>query len=339
MLEELLRAAVKDYASAVNLHNKIVPDMSQLLAVSAKLPLSHFDYWERLIRSDYALTLIEKSKPKWQFWSKAKQPVTWLDLTSRNGYTRENALRSLSGEVPNTFFFSLVLRRLNDWVPQVRLAAREKLLEMARSTNPQYVAEALCIAISNWHSWGRIAVADKAVILQVIAEKNIAALLRERLVSSAAGPMPTIFAQLGRTTILDASLKHIAVNAVQPSVRAKAYRSLFEGRIVWLEGRKWVWSDVRYCQGRLQPMLAERKLTNEIAIQDLLFTSATDKSSLVRRVSAEILIKELENLGDLTIELAQKFAEDKAPAVSERGRFALKEMAKRELVSMNNKTT
>lgn len=319
-------SAVKDFANSINSGGKVVGDMSALIDVTDQLPLSSFDFWERLIRSEFSLALRESNPPKWKVWSKPKELVTWLDLISWDGYRREKALRALSGAAPNTFFFSLAVRRLNDWVPEVRKAARDKLPDIARSTNPEYIVGALCVALSNWNSWGRIEEQDKEVLLTIICEKEVAKSLRSKLISSASGPMPSLFSQLGRTTILDGQIEQIAKYAIQPSVRAKAYRSLFEGRIVWIEGRKWVWTDIRYCEGRLKPIVGERKLEIAPPLIDLLKRSSEDSSSIVRRVTAEILIRELDNLGIEARVFAERFASDNSHAVSERGEFALRKL-------------
>ncbi|GAB1141558.1 MAG: hypothetical protein WStaBPW_38860 [Shewanella algae] len=193
-------------------------------------------------------------------------------------------------------------------------------------TDPEYVVEALCVALSNWNSWGRIEEADKEVLLEIICEKEIAKSLRSKLIISASGPMPSLFSQLGRTPMLDGNIEEIAKSAIQPSVRAKAYRSLFEGRIAWIEGRKWVWTDIRYCEGRLKPIVGERKLEIKTPLLDLLKRSSEDRSSIVRRVSAEILIRELGNPGIKVREFAERFALDSSHAVSERGEFALRKL-------------
>lgn len=186
----------------------------------------------------------------------------------------------------------------------------------------------LCIALSNWGSWGRIQDADKDVLLKIISDENIAQALIQKIMLSTSGPMTSLFSQLGRTSILDKRVEEIALLAVQPVLRAKAYRSLFESRITWLEGRKWVWTDIRYGEKKLIPIVSERKLRFETPILDLLKRSAKDRSSIVRRVSAEILIRELDTLGDAGKELAEKFASDSSDAVSERGEFALKKLTK-----------
>lgn len=325
-MEDKVISAVREFASSISSGCKVVADMSALIDVTSKLSLTSFDYWERLIRSEFSLALREFTPPKWKVCSKPSELLTWLDLISWDGYKREKTLRTLSGAAPNTFFFLLAVRRLNDWVSQVREAAREKLPEIAKATNPQYVVEALCIALSNWSSWGRIEEADKKVLLQIICEEEIAESLRSKLISSPSGPMPSLFSQLGRTPILDGRIEEIASLAIQPSVRAKAYRSLFEGRVAWIEGRKWEWTDIRYCKGRLKPIVSERKLDIHTPLLDLLKRSSGDRSSIVRRVSAEILIRELENLGAVATEFAKKFASDKSHPVSERGRFAVKKL-------------
>lgn len=324
--EDNVISAVRDFACSINSGRNVVADMSALVEVTSALPLSSLDYWERLIRTEFSQALRVAAHAGWNLWSKPIELRTWLDLISWDGYKREKTLRALSGAAPNTFFFLLVVRRLNDWVPQVRAAAREKLPEIARATNSEFVVEALCIALSNWNSWGRIEEAEKMVLLQMICEKPVADLLSAKLISSTSGPMPFLFSQLGRTPILDGIIKEIACIAIQPSVRAKAFRSLFEGRITWMEGRKWEWTDIRYCEGILKPILNERKVDVHIPLLDLLKMSASDRSSIVRRVSAEILIRELENLGDAAKELAEIFAADTSIAVAERGRFALKKL-------------
>jgi hypothetical protein len=325
-MEDKIVSAVKDFANSINSGGKVVADMSTLIDVTSRLPLSSFDYWERLIRSEFSLALRESTPPKWKVWSKPSELLTWLDLISWDGYKREKTLRTLSGAAPNTFFFSLAIRRLNDWVPQVREAARETLPQIAKATNPEFVVEALCIALSNWNSWGRIEEEDKNVLLQIICDEEIAESLRLKLISSTSGPMPSLFSQLGRTPILDENIEHIAIKAAQPTVRAKASRRLFEGKISWIEGRKWEWTDIRYCEGRLKPIIAEREISVQTSLLTLLNLSSEDRSSIVRRISAEILIRDLSDIGKIAQGYAEKFASDKSQSVSERGRFALKKL-------------
>lgn len=323
-IENIIISAVKNFAASINAHSKVVADMSELVNLTIDLPLTNFDYWEKLIRTEFTNSLRNQIKPKLAFWSHPKELLTWLDIISWDGYRREKTLRTISGAAPNAFFFSLALRRLNDWVPQVRKAARETLPELARSTAPIHVVEAICVSATNWNSWGRIESADKEIILHIIQQDSLIELFKSKLISSTSGPMATLFAQLGRTNILDKYIEEIASVAKQPFIRAKAYRCLFERKMSWSDGVRWEWTDKRYCQGHYVTTISERKISPEIPINDLLIQASADRSSIVRRVAAEFLIKELDNLGEKAIAFANMFAIDKAKSVSDRGLFALK---------------
>lgn len=90
-MEDKIISAVRTFASSINSGSKVVADMSELIEVTSQLPLSSFDYWERIIRSEFSLAIWESIPPKWKVWSKPKELVTWLDLISWDGYKREKA--------------------------------------------------------------------------------------------------------------------------------------------------------------------------------------------------------------------------------------------------------
>ncbi|WP_461535272.1 hypothetical protein [Spongorhabdus nitratireducens] len=326
--EKQVIAAVKVFARSISSSRKVVADMTALIEATNQLPLSNLEYWERLIRSEFYAALHEAEQPVLKFWKKSPRPnvLTWLDLISHDGYKRETILCSLSGGAPNRFFFALALRRLNDWVAPVRAAAREKLPQLAKASNAADVTHALCVTLHHWDSWGRIEPEGKAIILQLLAEQNTAEALKASIISSSTGPMARLLAQIGRTSALDNCLEEIAASAIQPAVRARAYRSLFEGRMTWPEGRKYEWTDIRYCEGRQVVVTGERKLTITTPFRNLLARSANDPSSLVRRIAAEFFIRELATLGEDATQLARQFAADASGPVAERGRFALKQL-------------
>lgn len=300
--------------------------MSSLVAATSQLPLSKLDYWERLIRWEFAKALDATKPASWKFWVKRKRFLTWIDLSSFDGYKREKTIRTLSGAAPNSFFFALAMRRLNDWVPQVRSAAREQLPIIAKQSDPKHVVDVVCVVLSHWNSWGRLEDVDKQVILDIVCLREISQLLALRITSATAGPMSSILAQLGRIKILDTYLPEIAKNAVQPAVRAKAYRSLLEGKAVWFERREFEWTDIRYCEGRYQPVLSERDLSIKSPLLSTLKQASSDRSPMVRRVAGELLIRELPNIGGDAVDLARSLAGDASPSVAERGEFALKRL-------------
>jgi hypothetical protein len=325
--EAVVTSAVREFAEQLNTRGSITSDMSPLVRATNELPLKKFDYWERLIRWEYSAALRSVTPSVWPFRKKPKRQLTWIDLSSGNGYERETTLRAITGAgAPNSFFFVLAVRRLNDWVPQVRETARETLPRVAESSNAEHVVDALCSILPYWVSWGRLEEADKNVFFKILAIEKVSIALKNRIIEATNGPMAMVLSQAGRTPVLDSYLNDIAQSALQPAARAKAYRGLLEGKMSWSEGRKWVWTDIRYCEGRYEPIVSERELSDTWPFKETLKQAAGDKSSIVRRVAGEFLIRNLQNLGSDSMGLAKLLANDSSPAVSERGVFALKKL-------------
>lgn len=322
--EDGVLSAVREFALSVNSGHKAGSDMSSLADATSRLSLSNLDAWERLIRWEFSKALEVSNRSRWNLWATSTPFLTWIDLCSGDGFKREKTLRALSGAAPNSFFFALAVRRLNDWVPQVREAAREKLPIIAKVSDPEHVVDVLCVTLPHWSSWGRMEEADKRTLLEITSIEEVAQSLKLRIISVASGPMTSILAQAGRTDTLDRCLSEIAKEAIQPSVRAKAYRSLLEGKMVWSEGRKWEWTDKQYCKGRLKPILSERSLSVTSPFLETLKLAAVDHSPMVRRVAGEMLIRELTTIGEESLKLANLLACDSSPSVAERGQFALR---------------
>lgn len=323
-LEQEVREAARQFARSLNHGRTVVADLSEITEVTSRLPLSNLDQWERLLRWEIWSELIASSAGKWRFW-KVKEPVlSWMDLCGGDGYRREKTLRALSDGAPNRFFFAMAVRRLNDWVPQVRQAAREKLKGLAVNTDPGHVADVLCVVLRDWNSWGRMEEANRDLLLEIVSVDRVARSLKHRIVFNTAGPMTTVLSQAGRTPVFDTYLPEIARSALQPSVRAKAYRCLFDGKIAWSVGKKWVWTDIRYCKGKFRTHLVERPISVKTPFMETLTAALVDRSPMVRRVAGEILIREWKRVGLEAVELAKLLAADNCPSVAERGQFALR---------------
>lgn len=320
--EATVLAAVRLFLRAGHADGESREAMATLIAETSQVPLTHLDVWERMLRAEFWKA--ENERPStWRFWKKPPAFASWLDLCSANGFRRERALRSSLGGAPNAFFLSLAVRRLNDWVPQVRLAAKERVPQIAALSGPDVVVEVLWNQLPHWTSWGRLEDADRQVLIDLISQDGVAEALTHRLTTSASGPASTILTQAGRGNALDESLRDIVRDAIQPSLRARAYRCLLEGRMTWIAGYKWTWTDKRWCKGRVEPVLGERCLEAHQSVRDILRSALKDPSPLVRRIAADQLMLNKEAVGaELTV-LAHSLATDPAPYVAERGRFIL----------------
>ncbi|MDO8927111.1 MAG: hypothetical protein Q7U94_09400 [Sideroxyarcus sp.] len=326
-MEDRVLTAVSQFASSLTSGRKVVADMSALVEATSRLPLSNLGNWERLIRTGLHLASANSKPAKWKFWARPAPFLTWIDLCSGDGFKRERTLRILSGAAPNRFFLAMAARRLNDWVPQVRSAARDQLPSIAVASNPEDVVDVLCAVFPHWSSWGRMDTEGKQALLRIASIEAVTHSLKSRLVSATAGPLASVLAQAGQTPVLDADFPEIASSAIQPSVRAKAYKFLLDGKVVWLAGRKWEWTDIRYCKGYLKPMLCDRPLSVKIPLEETLRAASVDRSAIVRRVAADVLIRESGTISSVAFQMATMLASDSHPAVAARGRFALKKLS------------
>ncbi|WP_025120684.1 MULTISPECIES: hypothetical protein [unclassified Serratia (in: enterobacteria)] len=322
--EQEIIAAIKQFARSATSKGEALADISMLVAATSTLPLTNLDNWERLIRWQLAAALRVNKPSNEGISSEAPSSLAWIDLCSGDGFKREKALQTLSGAAPNSFYFALAVRRLNDWVPEIRKATCDVLPSIAKATDPEIIVDVLFITLPYWYSWGRMGDVERQVLLQVISLEKVTACLKQRLISATSGPMSSILTQIGRAKTLDNYLADIAQSAIQPSLRAKAYRCQFEGKFVWREGEKWVWTDKVYGRGRYMPLLGERAIDVLKPFMENLTMAINDRSPIVRRIAGEMLIKELDNIGEQASILAKILASDPSPSVSERGKFALK---------------
>ncbi|KMN35203.1 hypothetical protein VI26_12900 [Chromobacterium sp. LK1] len=319
--ETNLFAAIRQFVQLVRAGRE--PEMAPLAAATAALPLKNLEYWERFLSWERYRAWQLAAPSKWTLLFRQTPGPTWLDLCSEDGYLREKTLRALKHGAPNAFFFALALRRLNDWVPQVRAAARETLPDIASHTAPQHVAAALCALLPNWTSWGRLEALEQETLMAISAQDEVKRALKDSLITSPSGPVVAVLAQLGRKDTLDAYLQDIAKQAIQPSLRAKAYRCLLEGRMTWLAGREWEWTDIRRAQKRLKPIHGTRALSIPAAFPDMAWQAAEDRSPIVRRVAGEMLIRDWEKTGQAPLRLVRQLAADTCPSIAARGRFLL----------------
>jgi hypothetical protein len=248
---------------------------------------------------------------------------TWLNLSHPDGRIREQTLHTLPARIPSTLYAILVLLRLNDWAAPVRAAARHRLADFAAATNPQHLAAALGYILRYWTSWGRMSPASKQDALVVLLSDAVAAQLATALAQSPAGPMTTLLAQLGQVATIDRHLPHIAVQAIQPALRAKAYQSLLSGKTTWVAGKEQEWIERRHNLYRWRTHLDSRPLTITVEHDPTLQQAAADRSPIVRRVAADAIIAALPHLGPSEQHLAARLAVDPNPSVAERGAYIL----------------
>jgi len=249
----------------------------------------------------------------------------WLFLFDGNGYVREAALNSLNNPPRSPFFFAALAWRLNDWVRAVRQAAERCAERVLHRTAADVAATAALYLLGRRLAWGRWS--DEAKALDKVFErKDVMAGIALRLTQQPTGPLATYLRQALRYPAIDEHLPRIASTAIQPSVRAVAYRCLISGKAAWTVGFEWAWIDKVYGVRRRVPKLETREIQRTGQVADIIKEAIRDKSHVVRIVAADGLIAARSHLPDAQMLIVQ-LANDSSPAVRARADYMLRHPA------------
>lgn len=289
-----------------------------------------FDRLERRIRWELWSRTSAAPPTWWKFWRSetASLHPGWLELCDSSGFVRERFLRELKRAPKGAMFWILALRRLNDWVPQVRAAARTRLPILALEADSQEVAEAMWITLQLWRSWGRMGPEEVDTAVQILSLGDVATQVKHSLMERTTGRAAAVLSELGRWSIFDSWYPELALSSVQPSVRAKSYRTLFEHRASWLTGHTWRWTMKQWGVGRREAAFSERRLSIPAASLELLDAALKDKSSTVRKVAGDCVINHKEELHTRLPELAASLAADRNHGVRLKGLYLLELLQK-----------
>lgn len=248
--------------------------------------------------------------------------LEYLFLFHGSGYLRQAALDKLDGPLPGPFYVGAIVHRLNDWVPEVRRAARACLARTAPVTDPGFIATAalhLLVRTESWRRWQ----SGAQPFDDLLTAPDVARRLAEAIATSAVGPMGRTLRAALRDPALDPHLPDLLRNARQPSVRAVVLKTLLDERARWpgteIEKR---WIDKSLGQFRYERIWRERPLERPLPLRALLEIGAADRAASVRKVAASGLIAHFDAIPDARA-LAGHLLQDRSRPVRERASFAL----------------
>ena len=320
---QLLESEIRHYAVAVGQGGDLEAAFEPLITATSRLPLCNLERYEQAFRWSFPHEVDQARGKDWRFWRRPSVFVTWLDICSPDGFVRERAVRAIQGKGPNAFFLCLLMRRLNDWVPQVRKACEESLSQVLVLSDPAAVVKAMVGTFTHWNSWGHLSDEGRAVVWHALDDERVKAAFVAYVSRATSGPAAQLLAQANGTGALDVYVRHLATDAVQPAVRATACRWLMEGQSTRMGQPSWGWTDKNRGQGRLKRNLVRRPLSQPMAPELAMRLALADRSSLVRRIVGDGLIRALDNPSEELLSLARLLAADPHPAIAERGRFAV----------------
>lgn len=151
--------------------------------------------------------------------------------TSGRGYIREAAVHRIEC-IPCAFSLALLVNRLNDWVPNVRRAAEERLSALSPRLDRQVLAD--CIEFL-WHfdEYGRASDAGRQIVAALVEGEATVACLRDRVLRTADDRVFRLVQHMLRSAALDDMLVSLATQHRHPRVRAIAAKAALEGAFSW----------------------------------------------------------------------------------------------------------
>ena len=282
------------------------------IAMAAKL-------YHRSPQSSFAGPLFRRATDQEQLLRTPK--LEYLFLFHRDGRLREAALLKVTGGLPTPFLFAAVLWRLNDWAAPVREAAVRCARRSFPTTNPDVVARTATALLVRQRSWGRWT-DERTLLDDVFARADVAEHLAELLSRGTTGPLASVLRQALRTPALDSHLERVALEAVQPSVRAVALDALINGKSEWPSGYAWQWIDKSMGLRRRVTVFDHRALSVATPREELIALGIGDSSAVVRRVALTGVIRHLLRTQEAR-EFAIRLVADRSRSVRERADFIL----------------
>lgn len=243
----------------------------------------------------------------------------WTELLSPDGHRREAALQTLDQAAPCGFLLAVLLRRLNDWVVSVRLAARAAVRRCVARSDPVQVAEVALSLLVESRSWRRDG-SGQQVIRGILAQADLQDAVLRRMCDASARPVTLAALMVGEA--FDGILPSLATDAVVPGIRAGAVQALARGDIRTVVGWEKVWVDRRYNVFAWKPVLEVRRIVCAPASDAALRDFVRDPSAVVRRA----LLDGLRDRGaPETRDIAALLIDDPWPSIRERVAFLLRD--------------
>ncbi len=250
--------------------------------------------------------------------------LAWLLLFHGDGRWRELALDRIAGPPGSAFRFIAITLRLNDWVEQVRAAAAECARRAFPSTSPAIIADAAPILLLRRRQWTRWR-GEANVLDAALARRDVADQLALHLIQGRTGPLARVLGQALRQDAMDRHLPALARTAIQPAVRARALRTLIDGRATWPEGYGQQWVDKSLGLSRRKVVTGSRDIARQGSMRDLITAGAADQATAVRKAAADGLIEYRDQTATMQA-VIEALAADRSPAVRERIAFVIRTM-------------
>ncbi|MFK8034895.1 MAG: hypothetical protein AB8B94_12190 [Hyphomicrobiales bacterium] len=245
----------------------------------------------------------------------------WLLMYHGNGFVRQAAIAALNDAPQCPFELSAVVYRLNDWVENVRLAAIEYCENHLANTSADVLAESAFFLIPQariLHRWDK---EGQRLLEEALYRPDVVEKLKDKFLGIRTGRVGHVFRQCLSRNDFDQYLLELSSQAAMPTIRAIAIEALLTQRARWFVKRQKQWVDKRYNVSKHVAVIESRPIDIVVDVETLLETAASDRSSHVRKVAADVLIERRHDASDRMNRIANLLLSDPNAAVRSRAEF------------------
>ncbi|WP_166507202.1 hypothetical protein [Frigidibacter mobilis] len=238
-----------------------------------------------------------------------------------DGFIREAALNALAAPIRLPVVAYELMRRMNDWAPEVRAAAWSAIARCFRQTDPSVLAPAAWIVLLDARSWGRWQEGYFRLLDELFEHPGLFSALIMRLLNESRNGSGTVFRALCQSTEMDRCLVDLAARARQPHLRAGALNCISSGKVVWPLGKsRKVWVDKSLGEYKVVADYGSRPLSVHLDLESILEQALRDRSAAVRKEALDALILHRRDprLRVLISHCLEAFAKDPRPSVRSR---------------------
>jgi hypothetical protein len=246
----------------------------------------------------------------------------WIFLFHYDGHIREAALNAIDTPPVSPFFLAALVWRLNDWAPQVREAATRCLERVRPWIDAELACDCALDLLAHTDSWGRWQKEKQAFFADFEREEVVAALV-DRLRRSAKGKLVACLKVMLRHPSVDKHLPTLATEAVEPGIRAVAFRCLISRKATSITGYSWQMIDKIYGVRRRMPTIEARPLSVKIDPVEWIARGIDDRSSTVRWVVVDELLRRPTDFPGAR-SLIGRLVQDRSPRIRVRAEFMLR---------------
>jgi hypothetical protein len=235
-----------------------------------------------------------------------------------SGYVRQAAMEALSSSPRCPFEVAAVVYRLNDWVGNVRTASTTYAREFLVTARAEAISESAFFLLSQMSFLSRWDDQALSVLQDSIYRTEVLEEMRKQFLAPRGGKVGQTLRLVLRRADFDLHLEELALDARLPTVRAIAVETLLMGRARWFVGYRREWVNKVYGITRRVAEFETRNVEIDYGVEIILGAAARDKSSLVRRITADFLISKRGNSTAGMAELSDALRNDKSSAVRSR---------------------